>query len=1097
MKLPRLLPLALALPFALQLGAAPPAPAARPKDAPRPAALSEQLAAMELRQIGPFRGGRVTAVAGVRGEAMTFYQGATGGGVLKTTDGGATWVPISEKDLRTGSIGAIAVADADPNVVYVGTGEPCVRGNTSAGDGVYKSTDAGKTWKNVGLVETRQISQVIVHPRDPETVWVAAQGKLWGPHAERGVFKSTDGGKTWRKTLYVNETTGAADLAIDPTNPRILYAAMWQHGRRPWTMESGGESSGLWKSTDGGETWKKLGGGLPGGGLGAEELRSRRSPHGTGDGLRPATEPVELVGKIGVSVSGARPERVFALVEAEKGGLFRSDDGGEKWTRVSEDRNLIQRAWYYTHVFAHPKNPDEVFVLNVQAWRSQDGGRTFQRLRIRHGDHHDLWIDPDDPRRMIEGDDGGATITFDAGRSWSTEDNQPTAQIYRLATDDRTPYWVYGAQQDNTDLMIPSAVPGPYIDQGEWREAGGGESGWAQPDPTDPEVTWGGSYGGEITRHDRRTRQSRVVTAWPQPIDGNATRDLRYRFNWNAPILASKNEPGVVYHASHKLLRTTDGGTTWTEASPDLTRNDLSKQGYAGGPITREITGVETYPTIFYVIESPREKGVIWAGTDDGLVWVTRDNTKTWQNVTPKGLPETAQVNAIDVGAHADGVAYVAATAYRQGDDRPMMWKTADHGKTWTAIAAGLPADEFVRVVREDPGRHGLLFAGTERGVWVSLDDGGAWHRFSQNLPAVPVADLQVKRGDLVLATQGRGFWILDDVTPLRAWADSVAAASAHLFAPRTTPRLHGWPDWGGGAGKLLAGQSGPGGVVVWYWLKDYPEESAKEKPAVALEFRQGDKLLRRFVTAKPSEDGSKDQGGEKPLEPKRGLNRFVWDMHLLDPEIYGSKETFGDFPPEGPKVIPGRYSVRLVTGAGTKDEKVLEQPFEIVPDPNVKAPAADLEEQYALLLALRDDLERAHDVLRRVRETRDQAKALAAKAERLGQKALADPEKALSAKLTAIEEKIINPKIQANQDTLNFTPKLDFQFSGLAAYVGSADAKPPAAALERRKELVAQLDAIQQEFDALVAADLAAFNKAASDAAIPAVAILPKEKKD
>ncbi|MCM2257194.1 MAG: glycosyl hydrolase, partial [Vicinamibacteria bacterium] len=878
--------------------------------------------------------------------------------------------------------------------------------------------------------------------------------------------------KTWRKTLYVNDTTGASDLAIDPTNPRIFYAALWQHGRRPWTMESGGESSGLWKSTDGGETWKQLAGGLPEG----------------------------VVGKIGVSVSAARPQRVFALVEAEKGGLFRSDDGGQKWTRVSEDRNLIQRAWYYTHVFAHPKNPDEVFVLNVQAWRSSDGGRTFQRLRIRHGDHHDLWIDPDDPSRMIEGDDGGATITFNAGRSWSTEDNQPTAQIYRLATDDRTPYWIYGAQQDNTDIAIPSAVAGRRIDQGDWHEAGGGESGWAQPDPRDPEITWGGSYGGEITRHDRRTRQSRVVTAWPQPIDGNATRDLKYRFNWNAPILASKQEPGVVYHAAQKLLRTADEGTTWTEASPDLTRNDLSKQGYAGGPITREITGVETHPTIFSIAESPREKGVLWAGTDDGLVWITRDNTKTWQNVTPKGLPETAQVNAIDVSAHADGVAYVAVTGYRQGDDRPMAWRTADHGKTWTTIAAGLPANEFVRVVREDPGRRGLLFAGTERGLWTSLDDGASWQRFQQNLPAVPVADLQVKNGDLVLATQGRGFWILDDITPLRTWAPATATAAAHVFTPRTTPRLRTWPDWGGGGPSLLAGESGPGGVVVWYWLKDYPEASAKDKPAVALEFRQGDKLLRRFVTAKPEVDGEAkaDDEGDKPLEPKAGLNRFVWDMRLLDPEISSSKETFGDFPPEGPKVIPGTYTVRLVTAAGTPQEKAHEQSFAVTADPRATASATDLQEQYELLLALRGDIERAHDLLRRIRETREQAKAMTAKAGRLGQTALAEPEKALSAKLTLLEEKIINPKIKANQDTLNFTPKLDFQFSGLAAYVGSADAKPPVASYARRKELLAQLDAVQKDFDALVAADLAAFNKVIADAAIPPVAILPKkEKKD
>ena len=1058
--------------FALPLLAAASPATGSPEGKKPPATLSEQLGGMKFRPIGPFRGGRVTAVAGVRGAPMVFYFGGTGGGVFKTTDGGATWEAVSDKDFRTGSVGAVAVSETDPNVVYVGTGESCIRGNTSAGDGVYKSVDAGKTWRNVGLADSRQISQVIVHPKDPETVWVAAQGHAWGPNAERGVFKSTDGGRSWRKVLYVDDRTGAGDLALDPGNPRVLYAAMWQHVRRPWTMESGGPASGLWKSTDGGETWAKLGGGLPEG----------------------------IVGKIGVAVSASRPERVFALVEAEKGGLFRSDDGGEKWTRVSENRNLIQRAWYYTHVFAHPKNADVVYVLNVSAWRSGDGGRSFQKMKIRHGDHHDLWIDPDDPNRMIEGDDGGATITFNGGKSWSTQDNQPTAQIYRLATDDRIPYWLYGAQQDNSDIAIPSAVPGRSIDRSEWYPAGGGESGWTQPDPRNPEVIWGGSYGGEITRYDRKTRQSRVVTAWPQPIDGQATRDLKYRFNWNAPILVSRHDPKVVYHAAQKILRSTDEGTTWEEVSPDLTRNDLSKQGFPGGPITREITGVETYPTIFYLIESPREKDTLWAGTDDGLVWVTRDGTKTWQNVTPRGMPETVQVNAIEVSPHDPGTAYVAAVNYKYDDDRPYVYRTTDGGKSWTRIVNGLPASSFVRVVREDPGRKGLLFAGAETGLFVSFDGGANWQPFQRNLPAVPITDLAVKNGDLVVATQGRSFWILDDLTPLRTWDPRIADEAAVLFPPRPTPRMRSWTDENADPPSLLAGQNGPGGVVVWYWLKTVPKESetAGERRTIVLEFRQGDRLLRKFTNEKKDADEKKDdeEEGDKPIEPKAGLNRLVWDMRLLVPEIATSKETFGDYPPEGPRVIPGVYTVRLVTRAGTKEEKVLEQNFSVTPDPRGTAPEADLRAQYDLLLALRGDLERSHDLLRKIRETRAQAKELAARADRLGKTSLADPEKALSAKLTALEEKIINPKIKATQDTLNFTPKLDFQIAALAGFVDSADAKPTASSFARRAELAGELEAVSKEFDGIVGNDLAAFNRAVEEAGIPPVVVLPKKKK-
>ena len=1065
-----LAPLVLAVPLLLSK------PAASAKEGREPlSTLSGQLGGMKFRSIGPYRGGRAVAVAGVRGEPMVFYFGGTGGGVFRTTDGGASWEPVSDNDFRTGSIGAIAVAESDPNVVYVGTGEPCIRGNLSSGDGVYQSTDAGKNWTNVGLRDSSQISQIVVHPKNADVVWVAAQGHAWGPNAERGIFKSMDGGRTWRKVLYVDERTGAADLAIDPANPRILYAAMWQHVRRPWTMESGGTASGLYRSRDGGETWKKLSGGLPEG----------------------------IVGKIGISVSASRPERLFALVEAEKGGLYRSDDGGEKWTRVSENRELIQRAWYYTHVFAHPKNPETVYVLNVGAWRSVDGGRTFQKFRIRHGDHHDLWIDPDDPDRMIEGDDGGATVTFNGGKSWTTEDNQPTAQFYRLFTDDRFPYWLYGAQQDNSDVAIPSAVPGRAIGSSDWYPGGGGESGWTQPDPRNPDIIYGGSYGGEITRSDRKTRESRVITAWPQPIDGQATRDLKYRFNWNAPILVSKHDPRVLYHAAQVVLRSTDEGTTWTEVSPDLTRNDASKQGYPGGPITREITGVETFPTIFYLAESAEEKDVLWAGTDDGLVWVTRDGTKTWQNVTPKELPETVQINAIEISPHGRGGAYVAATAYRMEDDRPYVYKTTDYGKSWANITSGIPENVFVRVVREDPARRGLLYAGTERGLFVSLDDGASWQPFQRNLPPVPITDLQVKRGDLLVATQGRAFWILDDLTPLRTWSPPFAAETARLFTPRPTVRMRMWTedDEDEAPRARASGQNAPGGVVVWWWLKDEWKPGEKGTETVAVEIRQGEKLLRRYTNKKSENEDAKkeEEDADKPIEVKAGLNRLVWDMRLMPLTLASSKESFGDYAPESPRVLPGTYTVRLVLTPQRRDGKsgasTFETAFEVTSDPRLTAPAADLAEQSALLLALRGDLERSHDLLRSVRETRAQTKDLAERADRLGKKEVAAPAKALTDALTALEERITNPKIKASQDSLNFQPKLDFQLAALAAFVDSADARPPKASYDRQKELLSFLEAAEKEWDGIRSRELAAFNRTVEEAKIPPVVVLPPKK--
>jgi len=708
--------------------------------------LSKFYEGLEFRNIGPFRGGRVTAVAGVRGQPLVFYQGATGGGVWKTTDGGGNWMPVSDKFFKTGSVGAIGVAESDPNVIYVGMGEAPIRGNVSNGDGVYKTTDGGKTWTNVGLKGAYQISRVRVHPKNPDLVYVAAQGHVWGPNAERGIFRSKDGGRTWDKVLFVSDKTGASDLCMDPNNPRVLYAGMWQVYRKPWLLESGGSEGGLYRSTDGGDTWKKLAGGLPEG----------------------------VVGNIGVAISGARPDRIWTIVEAEKGGVFRSDDGGEKWTKTNSENKLRQRAWYYSRIYADPKNPDEVYVLNTGMYRSNDGGKTFNPIRVPHGDNHDLWIDPDEPDRMINSNDGGANVSFNAGRTWSSVMNQPTAQFYRVITDDRYPYWIYGAQQDNSTIAIASRGRGRGIDANDWYEVGGGESGWIAPKPGDPNIVYSGSYGGHIDRNDHRLNQNRNVVAWPENQIGQAAKDVKYRFQWNAPIVISPHDPNTIYHGAQVLLRSRNEGQTWEEISPDLTRNDKAKQAKSGGPITHDDTGIEIYDTIFYVVESKQEAGTIWVGTDDGLVQLTRDGGKNWSNVTPKGLPEWIRINAIDLSPHDKGKAYVAATMYQFDDLRPHLYKTTDYGKTWTKITTGIPDNAFTRVVREDPGRAGLLYCGTELGLYVSFDDGAHWQPFQQNLPVVPITDLTIKDKDLVVATQGRAFWVLDDVTPLHEYKDAV-----------------------------------------------------------------------------------------------------------------------------------------------------------------------------------------------------------------------------------------------------------------------------------------------------------------------------------
>jgi len=1050
----------------LGLPLAPTAPAATPSvtlaDSPaKPGkasadakSLSERFEGMRFRNIGPFRGGRVVAVTGVRGDRLTYYFGGTGGGVWKTTDGGGRWDPMSDKDFKTGSVGAVAVAESDPNVVYAGMGEAPIRGNVSKGDGVYKSTDAGRTWTNVGLAGAGQISRVRIHPKDPDLVYVAVQGHVWGPNEERGIYRSADGGRSWKKVLFVDAKTGASDLAMDPLNPRVLYAAFWQVYRKAWTLESGGTGGGVWKSTDGGDTWKKLAGDLPEG----------------------------VVGKIAVAPSPAREGRVWAIVEAAKGGVYRSDDGGEKWTRVNEENKLRQRAWYYTEIYADPKSADTVYVLNTGFFRSQDGGKTFAAIPVPHGDNHDLWIDPDDPLRMIESNDGGANVSVNGGRSWSSIENQPTAQFYRVATDDRTPYRVYGAQQDNTPVVIPSAAPGGGIGRPDWYIVGGCESGWIAPNLADPDVVYGGCYGGSITRTDRKSGEEKEVVAWPQLAIGQAGKDLKYRFQWNAPILVSRFDPKTVYHAAQVLLRSRDEGRTWEEASPDLTRNDKSKQGYSGGPITYDDTGIELYDTIFCVAESSFDAKTLWAGTDDGLVHVTHDGGKTWKNVTPKGLPEWIQINSIELSPHDRSTAYVAATMYKFDDDRPYLYKTTDDGRTWTKIVSGIPDGAFTRVVREDGVRSGLLYAGTETGLYVSFDGGSRWERFQRNLPVVPITDLAVKDRDLVVATQGRAFWILDDLTPLERWNDAIASSPVHLFPPRAAARI----DRGGfgeGGPRGAAGENPPGGATIDWWLSAKPSE----KENVDIEIFAGDRLLRKFTSAK-KDDAAEDDEGEKRIEPKAGLNRFVWDLRMFPPTLLPKAVIWGE--KNGPMVSPGTYRVKLTVGGRSFEEKL-----EVVPNPAVHASADDLKRQYEFLEAVRGALSETHSSVIRIRSVKTQIQTVLDHAKEIGKdEPLKAPAKALTDRLTAIEEKLVNPKVKANQDVLNFPPKLDHQFVGLTTVVSTADAAPAPSAYAYFAELQKQLAAIRGELDAVLQKDLPDFEREVEKAGVPPI-VVPKPK--
>jgi photosystem II stability/assembly factor-like uncharacterized protein len=1003
---------------------------------------------MKYRSIGPFRGGRSLTAAGIPGDPTIYYFGSTGGGVWKSTDAANTWSPIFDKD-GAPSIGSIAVAVSDPNVVYVGTGEACIRGNISHGDGVWKSVDAGKSWKNVGLKDSRAIGKVIVNPRNPDIVFVAALGHPFGPNTERGVFRTTDGGKTWDKVLYKDENTGAIDVAFDQQNPNILFASLWEARRTPWTLSSGGPGSGVYRSTDSGTTWKKL-----------EEHGLPKGPYG----------------RIGLAVA-ANSDRVYAIIEArEAGGLYRSDDGGDTWDLVNGSHGLFQRAWYYMHVIADPQDANTVYIADVEFFKSTDGGRNFNKIKVPHGDNHGLWIDPKNTKRMIASNDGGVTVSLDGGKSWTREDNQPTAQFYHVITDTRTPYYVYGAQQDNSTVAIASRSDEGAIGRDEWYAVGGGEAGYIAPSPLDPNIVYAGDYQGNITRFDRRTNQVKSIAVWPELSDARGAATLDHRFQWTAPIVTSPHDPNTIYYGGERIFKTTDGGTHWEAISGDLTRNDKSKQQASGGPITVDDTGTEYYDTVFSIAPSPLAKGLIWAGTDDGWIQITRDEGKNWTNVTPKGLAEWSRISLIEASPYDAGTAYVAIDRHQNDDLAPYIYKTSNYGAAWTRITTGIPDGVFVRAVREDPKKKGLLYAGTERGVFVSFDDGAHWRSLQINLPITPIHDLVIKNDDLVVATHGRAFWILDDVSPLRQFADSVAPEDMHLYQPATAYRVH----TGDAPARLVfAGKNPPNGAVIYYYVKKAPKQEVKIEILDA-----AGNVLRKYSSSKAEPlDEPRDPDDKKPekqIKPEDGLNRFVWDLHYDGanrvPGYYLWEYNDGA---RGPLALPGNYQVRL-----TANGKSLTAPFEVKIDPRVTTSQSDLEKQFKLEMDVREQLNRVYYAVNQIQDVREQLDGLK---KRLvpgdSSKVLFDGASALDAKLIAVRDPLINFKISASEDSLAYAPGIDAKLAFLAMSVGGfADSAPTESEYQEFAKLKKQTDELLARWEQVRNADITTFQKLAAE---------------
>ena len=984
--------------------------------------------ALEYRLIGPFRGGRSAAVAGVPDQPNLFYFGATGGGVWKTLNGGRTWENISDGYFG-GSVGSISVAESDKNVIYVGGGEKTVRGNVSSGYGVWKSVDAGKTWKASGLEKSRHISRIRIHPKNPDIVYAAVMGNLYKGTQERGVYKSTDGGKTWTKKLFANEDAGAVDLTFDPNNPRILYASTWNIRRTPYSLSSGGDGSALWKSTDEGETWTEI-------------SKMKGFPEGT-------------LGIIGVTVSPVNSERVWAIVEhKDKGGLYRSEDGGESWSQVNDERKIRQRAWYYTRVYADTQDEDVVYVLNVRYHKSENGGKSFETYNAPHGDHHDLWIAPNDPTRMIIGDDGGAQVTYDGGETWSTYHNQPTSQFYRVTTDNAFPYRIYAAQQDNSTVRIAHRTEGRSISEDDWESTAGGESAHIAVDPENNDIVYGGSYDGFLTRvnHDKNTVRS--ISVWPDNPMGHGAEDMKYRFQWNFPIEFSKHNPDRLYTFSNRVHVTEDEGQSWKVISPDLTRNDPEKLKSSGGPITQDNTSVEYYCTIFAAQESPLKEGLLWVGSDDGLVHVTRNGGETWDNVTPKNMPEWTMINSIEPSAFDEGTCYVAGTRYKWGDFQPYLYKTTDYGKSWTKITNGTNEEHFTRVLREDPKQKGLLYAGTETGMYISFNDGKNWKSFQLNLPIVPITDLTIKDNNLIVATQGRSLWIIDDLSVVHQ-AMNVRNKDVALMKPKPTYRMQG----GSREGSLTSGKNHPSGVMTYFYLKNYDEK--KDTISVTYLNKQND-------TLKSFSNHSK----EDKLDVKQGANLTTWDTRSKGAEVLdGMILWWANL--DAPRAYPDTYKVRL--NVNGKDE---EQSFEIIPNPNSESTAADMKAQYEFISDVNETVDKAHKSIKNIRAINKQLKDFQEQYkddERT--KELREKAKKLQDDFTAIEEALYQTKNRSGQDPLNFPIKLTNKLGHLNSLVGMGDFAPTEQDKAVKRELEQQINAELVKFDNLVSQEISEFN--------------------
>ncbi|MBI4538919.1 MAG: glycosyl hydrolase [Gemmatimonadetes bacterium] len=1000
-----------------------------PSQAPLAATVDQSyLSLLSWRSIGPSRGGRVTTVAGDPVNKLVFYQGATGGGVWKTDDGGLTWRSVSDGYFGTGSVGAVAVAPSNPNVVYVGMGEACLRGNVSHGDGVYKSTDAGKTWTRVGLEATRHVGRIVIHPRNPDIAYVAALGDVFGPSPDRGVYRTRDGGRTWEKILYRDENTGGIDITMDPNNPQVIYASLLQERRFPWGLLTAGPGSGFFKTTDGGNTWSEL-------------------------SERPGL-PTGMKGRTGITLSPARANRVWAIVDGGTGkkGVFRSDDGGATWRLVSDKADLTQRPSYYHHIFADPKDANTVYVLNTGLWKSTDGGGTWSRIPTPHGDNHDLWIDPQDPQRMVEANDGGATVSYNGGKSWSTLLNQPTAQLYHVIADNQVPYRVYAAQQDNTTISLPSRSDYGRVTLEEWYTVGGGEAGYIAPNTKDPNIVYAADHH-FLYRYDHRTRQTRDISPNPETYYGWGAADKLYRFWWTYPVATSPHDPNVLYATSQYVHKTTNEGQSWEIISPDLTRHDpktLEKTpGYGHmepgeywGPLTRETYGPEWYATIFAFAESPAKAGVLWAGSDDGYIQVSRDNGKNWTNVTPPDLPEFALMSIIDPSPHDAAAAYVAATRYKLQDRKPYLYKTADYGQSWTKIVEGIPDDghHFTRVIREDPGRRGLLYAGTEAGVYVSFDDGAHWQSLQLNLPVVPVHDMVVKDGDLAVATHGRSFWILDNVALLHQFSDAALAEPVHLFQPKTTIRFRARASLTGrNSGNIGFGDNPPDGVVIPYYFKEKP--AGEVTLAIQRELAGGQTEVVRTFSSEKEEAAEEpgffeESGGSGKVAAEAGAHAFNWDVRYPGADVLPDAVFQGST--EGPLAPPGTYRVELAAGGQTYT-----QSFQIVRDPRIAFTDPDLVAQFEFLISVRDKLTETMNVVRKMRDMRKRAQELVQAAGGQDRQALEQALQALNDKLYPLEERLVQFRARANQDLLNYATGIDSKLARLNVFASMADAPP------------------------------------------------------